>query len=191
MLHVKRETSSGESNVYIQSYSDATGDRAALFLGTPHANSTTAQPKCAIIADASGWSRANLYFCLEGTSNNGSSYRASTSNSRMMIGSAGNFGIGTTSPTQGKLVVSGSGTGVNLSYGYLNSSGSTGIASGTTYYGIYATNKIACSEFNAFSDSRIKKNVVDINDSSALDKIRLLEPKIYNYIDEKQNGYSR
>jgi hypothetical protein len=190
MLHVKRETSSGESNVYIQSYSDATGDRAALFLGTPHANSTTAQPKCAIIADAIGWSRANLYFCLEGTQNNGSAYRASTSNSRMMIGSAGNVGIGTTSPTQGKLVVSGSGTGVNLSYGYLNSSGSTGIASGTNYYGIYATNKIACSEFNAFSDSRIKKNVVDINDSSALDKIRLLEPKIYNYIDEKQKGTS-
>jgi len=190
-LHVRREGSSGESNVYIQSYSDATGDQAALFLGTPHANSTTAQPKCAIIADTVGWSRANLHFCLEGTANNGSAYRASTSNSRMMIdGISGNVGIGTTSPTQGKLVVSGSGTGVNLSYGYLNSSGSTGIASGTNYYGIYATDRIACSEFNAFSDSRIKKNVVDINDSSALDKIRLLEPKIYNYIDEKQKGTS-
>ena len=107
-LHVKREGSSGESNVYIQSYSDAAGDQAALFLGTPHVNSTSAQPKCAIIADAIGWSRANLYFCLEGTTNNGSAYRASTSNSRMMIGSAGNVGIGTTGPTQAKLVVNGS-----------------------------------------------------------------------------------
>ena len=189
-LHVKREISSGESNVYIQSYSDSTGDRAALFLGTPHANSTTAQPKCAIIADAIGWSRANLYFCLEGTSNNGSSYRASTSNSRMMIGSAGNVGIGTTSPTQAKLVVIGSASTYLSGYGYLNVYGSTGQASGTNSYSIYATDRIAASEFNAFSDSRIKKNVVDINDSSALDKIRLLEPKIYNYIDEKQKGTS-
>ena len=192
-LHVRREGSSGESNVYIQSYSDATGDQAALFLGTPHANSTTAQPKCAIIADTVGWSRANLHFCLEGTANNGSAYRASTSNSRMMIdGISGNVGIGTTSPTQAKLVVSGSGgTEVNLSYGFLNSSGGTGtVTSGNNYYSIFANQRIACSQFNAFSDSRIKKNVVDINDSSALDKIRLLEPKIYNYIDEKQKGTS-
>ena len=191
-LHVRREGSSGESNVYIQSYSDATGDQAALFLGTPHANSTTAQPKCAIIADAVGWSRANLHFCLEGTANNGSAYRASTSNSRMMIqGTSGRVGIGTTNPTQAKLVVSGSGTEVNLSYGFLNSSGGTGtVTSGNNYYSIFANQRIACSQFNAFSDSRIKKNVVDINDSSALDKIRLLEPKIYNYIDEKQKGTS-
>ena len=190
-LHVKREGSSGESNVYIQSYSDGTGDRAALFLGTPHHNSTTSQPKCAIIADAIGWSRANLYFCLEGTTNNGSAYRASTSNSRMMIGSAGNVGIGTTSPTQAKLVVNGSvSRSLGSTYGYLNVYGSTGQASGTTDYSIYANQRIACAEFNAFSDSRIKKNVVDINDSSALDKIRLLEPKIYNYIDEKQKGTS-
>ena len=192
MLHVKRGTSSGESNVYIQAYSDDAGNRAALFLGTPHANSTTSQPKCAIIADAVSWSRANLHFCLEGTANNGSAYRASTSNSRMMIdGISGNVGIGTTSPTQGKLVVSGSGTEVNLSYGFLNNSGNTGtVTNANTYYSIYADQRIACSEFNAFSDSRIKKNVIDINDSSALDKIRSLKPKIYNYIDEKQRGVS-
>jgi len=189
-LHVRRETSSGESNVYIQSYSDATGDRAALFLGTPHVTGGTAQPKCAIIADAVGYSRANLHFCVETTQNNGSAYRASTSNSRMMIdGISGNVGISTTSPTQAKLVVNGSASSY-LSYGYLNVYASTGQASGTNSYSVYATDRIACAEFNAFSDSRIKKNVVDINDSSALDKIRLLEPKIYNYIDEKQKGTS-
>jgi len=98
-LHVKREGSSGESNVYIQSYSDSAGDRAALFLGTPHVSDSNSQPKCAIIADTVGWSRANLHFCLETSQNNGSAYRASTSNSRMMIdGISGNVGIGTTSP---------------------------------------------------------------------------------------------
>jgi hypothetical protein len=189
-LHVKRETSSGESNVYIQSYSDATGDREALFLGTPHGNSTTSQPKCAIIADAVGYSRANLHFCLEGTASNDSSRRASTSNSRMMIdGISGNVGIGISSPTSGKLQIQGTASKY-LSYGYLNVYASTGQASGTNNYSIYANERIAGAEFNAFSDSRIKKNVVDINDSSALDKIRLLEPKIYNYIDEQQKGTS-
>jgi len=179
----------GESNVYIQAYSDSSGNRAALFLGTPHYNDSNSQPKCAIIADAVGWSRADLHFCVEGTANNGSAYRASTSNSRMMIHStSGRVGIGTTSPTQGLLVVSGSGSGQNLSYAILSTSGVNTGQSGNQYYGIYATNRVAGWAFHAFSDRRIKKNISDINDSSALDKIRLLEPKIYNYIDEKQQG---
>ena len=103
-----------------------------------------------------------------------------------------NVGIGTDTPTQAKLVVSGhGGNTIDIgTYGWLNSSGGTNQASGSNYYSIYANNRIAATEFNAYSDSRIKKNVVDINDSSALDKIRLLEPKIYNYIDEKQKGTS-
>jgi len=97
-LHVYRNTS-GESNVHIQAYSDTTGNKAALYLGTPHAGDPNSQPKCAIIADTVGWSRANLHFCLETSQNNGSAYRASTSNSRMMIdGITGYVGIGTSSP---------------------------------------------------------------------------------------------
>src|SRR6056300_857625 len=194
-LHVYRNTS-GESNVHIQAYSDTTGNKAALYLGTPHAGDPNTQPKCAIIADTVGWSRADLHFCVETSQNNGSAYRASTSNSRMMIqGTSGRVGIGTTNPTQAKLVVSGAGTSTNIgSYALLNSSGSIYTIGSTEYsgeyYSIHTTHRIACSEINSYSDSRIKKNVVDINDSSALDKIRLLEPKIYNYIDEKQKGTS-
>ena len=42
------------------------------------------------------------------------------------------------------------------------------------------------------SDARIKKNIVDIDDLSALEQILKIEPKIYNYIDEtrdKRNVY--
>ena len=98
-------------------------------------------------------------------------------------------GIGTNFPTAAKVHVNGS-RSLTLSYAYYNNTGSPGIGSGTNDYSIYASDRIAATEFNAFSDSRIKKNVTDINDSSALDKIRLLEPKIYNYIDEKQRGTS-
>ena len=68
----------------------------------------------------------------------------------------GNLGVGTTTPTQAKLVVNGS-QSLNLSYGYLNGSGNTGDGSGTNNYSIYASSRIAATEFNAFSDARIKK----------------------------------
>ena len=134
-----------------------------------------------------------------------SSYSALDEKSRLIIGTQNDgaglnedniilspsscVGIGTNFPTAAKVHVNGS-RSLTLSYAFYNNSGSPGLASGTPNYSIYASDRIAATEFNAFSDSRIKKNVTDINDSSALEKIRLLEPKIYNYIDEKQRGTS-
>ena len=37
------------------------------------------------------------------------------------------------------------------------------------------------------SDSRIKKDIEDINDDTALNRVLLIQPKIYNYIDEERN----
>ncbi len=41
--------------------------------------------------------------------------------------------------------------------------------------------------FANISDRRIKKDIEDINDDTALTKILLIEPKTYNYIDEERN----
>ena len=38
------------------------------------------------------------------------------------------------------------------------------------------------------SDSRIKKNIQDIDDDSALQKMLLIKPKTYNYIDNIERG---
>ena len=199
-LHVKREGSSGESNVYIQAYSDSTGDRAALFLGTPHSSSTTSQPKCAIIADAVGWSRADLHFCLETSQDNGSAYRASTSNSRMMIdGISGNVGIGTTTPGA---VLEVNGTSTVNSYSsairrFFNAGGVNFSSSVGSWgnFSIRASGSIGTSGYFVAhsgtwqaSDSRIKTNINDVTDASALEKLRLLEPKTYTYIDTNEQG---
>ena len=120
-----------------------------------------------------------------GTQNDG----AGLNEDNIILSPSSCVGIGTNFPTAAKVHVNGS-RSLTLSYAFYNNSGSPGLASGTPNYSIYASDRIAATEFNAFSDSRIKKNVTDINDSSALEKIRLLEPKIYNYIDEKQRGTS-
>ena len=120
-----------------------------------------------------------------GTQNDG----AGSTEDNIILSPSSCVGIGTNFPTAAKVHVYGS-RSLTLTYAYYNNTGSPGLGSGTNNYSIYASDRIAATEFNAFSDSRIKKNVTDINDSSALDKIRLLEPKIYNYIDEKQRGTS-
>jgi hypothetical protein len=41
-----------------------------------------------------------------------------------------------------------------------------------------------------YSDARIKKNIVDVDDDMALNYIRQIEPKTYQYIDYKKKGTS-
>ena len=101
----------------------------------------------------------------------------------------GQVNIGGNTFTRAKLEINGSYNSL-LSYMFYAAAAYGGTATGNNDYSIYCSHRVAAVEFNAFSDRRIKKNITDINDSSALDKIRLLEPKIYNYIDEKGRGTS-
>jgi hypothetical protein len=50
---------------------------------------------------------------------------------------------------------------------------------------------ILCDRLFAYSDKRIKKNITDISDSEALDILRLLKPKKYEYIDAVNSKYSQ
>ena len=112
-----------------------------------------------------------------------------TSSGSNIYRGSGQVNIGGSTFTRAKLEVNGS-YGSYLSFTYYAYNTHGGNSAGTNTYSIYCNERIASNEFNAFSDRRIKKNITDINDSSALDKIRLLEPKIYNYIDEKGRGTS-
>ena len=60
---------------------------------------------------------------------------------------------------------------------------------------IYANEDIICGGYIGSysgtitgSDERIKKEIVDVEDSSALETLRLLKPKKYKYVDEVKRG---
>ncbi len=93
-------------------------------------------------------------------------------------GSNGNVGIGTSSPTQAKLVVFG-GISSSNTYGYLQSTGNTGVFTGTSQYSIWAEHRIAANEFHAMSDKRIK-NVQGVS-NSVEDLETLMGIKITDY----------
>ncbi|MFM2307548.1 MAG: hypothetical protein RLZZ367_2217, partial [Bacteroidota bacterium] len=124
--------------------------------------------------------------------NVGNGTSASSRSDAFTILKNGNVGVGTTNPTQAKVVINGSQNNT-LSYGYLNSSGSVGTTSSTSAYSLYASARIAATEFNAYSDERIKKIRAISNsaeDLNTLTKIRITD---YNFIDTiaKGNGISK
>jgi hypothetical protein len=106
----------------------------------------------------------------------------------MIISKDGYVGIGTSSPTQATLVVNGS-QNFTTAYGYLNSAGATGtFGSATNAYSIYASARIAASEFNAYSDARIKKIKGLSNSSKDLTTLANIKITDYTHIDSIAKG---
>ena len=57
-------------------------------------------------------------------------------------------------------------------------------------FSLYVDKSVRAAGFVAFSDRRIKSNVVDINDTYALEQVRKLKPKYYDYVDKASRGDS-
>ena len=158
------------------------------------------------ILGVEGSNTTGTWLHLENTSTNGIDWRLVSTGSANSEG-AGNFllqhsgvvrmivkssngavGIGALNPTQAKLVVNGSQSNT-LSYGYLNSGGNTGsISNFTNNYSIYASDRIAASEFNAFSDARIKKVKGISNNEADLHTLLKLKITDYSLIDTIAKG---
>jgi hypothetical protein len=107
----------------------------------------------------------------------------------MRLTSGGMVGIGSNNPTQAKLVVNGSQNSNPGAYGYLNNSAPTGTnAGGTNPYSIYASARIAATEFNAYSDERIKNINGISNSSNDLKTLMGIEITDYTFIDKVEKG---
>ena len=97
---------------------------------------------------------------------------------------SGNVGIGTTTPTQAKLVVMGTASSTLNGYGYTNRNGASATNTNTTAnYSIFANDRIAASEFNAFSDERIKISLGRSDNATDLQTLLGIEITDYHYKD--------
>ena len=62
------------------------------------------------------------------------------------------------------------------------------LCDGQYNFSIIAQNSIICYAFQAYSDERIKTNIVDIDTKNALNIIRQIKPRKYNYKDILNKG---
>lgn len=132
---------------------------------------------------------SNVVFTVKGTQSSLFLIKNASDNFQLLVNQKGNVGIGTADLTKAKLTITGSEQNT-LNYGYFNNQGKSGTASGTNYYSIYASDRIAAAEFNAFSDARIK-NIKGISDNEKdLETLSKIEITDYQFKDKigKGNG---
>ena len=128
-------------------------------------------------------------------------------NSGSILKSNGYVGIGTSNPTYPLHIATTAsnknGPFANDRFTLINSSGTASGYADNTYPGTYETrndmafytpNSICIDTYIftkmllAYSDNRIKNNIVDIDDEKALSILRQIKPKTYEYIDKLENG---
>lgn len=102
-----------------------------------------------------------------------------------------NLGIGMNPPYARLHVASGS-SSISGNYGFLNLSGAFGNNStaNSTICAIFESSIWSKNTVFASSDVRIKKNIQDIDDDTALQKILAIQPKKYEYINQVERGTS-
>ena len=116
-------------------------------------------------------------------------YTTDSTTERMRITSTGNVGIGTNNPGFRLEVASFSHTSFNILGYYMNQS-AVG-AYGGPWSNICAkfNGGVWCTDyFMASSDIRIKEDIQDIIDDTALQSILSIEPKTYKYVDKLIKG---
>jgi len=116
-------------------------------------------------------------------------HEASTHLDLYLNPNGGNVGINKNNPGY-PLDIHGN-AGANVSTGYYWSGAAIAPNSGITNVKLKVTGSITATDaFVASSDSRIKKDIVDIPDDEALADLRLLKPCKYKYIDDIGRGMS-
>lgn len=122
-------------------------------------------------------------------------YALSLLGSSNVFPSSGNVGVGTATPTNAKLVVSGSSNSTLGLYGRFRQPGTlldaiptNAVNGGTNPYSIYANSNVAANEFHAFSDARIKKIAGRTNNAEDLRTLNRIAITDYAYIDAVAKG---
>ncbi|MCC9020461.1 tail fiber domain-containing protein [Flavobacterium lipolyticum] len=100
----------------------------------------------------------------------------------------GNVGIGTSTPTQGKFVVSGGESSYPSNFFIYGYKSSKVLEMNVLKNSIYASDGISALQFNVFSDERIKKILGESNNANDLDILSKIVITDYKMIDTVQRG---
>ena len=182
-LHI--EGSSIKTGIFSERlWLNAIGDNSGI--GTPDDN--TGSPWYGLGIDDLAWNNQSFRYSgdipiLSGFS--GVALRSGSGN--LILNGSGYVGIGATNPTV-PLFVNGS-AGNTGAVRYFNYSGLSGQNQYLTSISIQTSNGILSGDYVAVaSDRRVKENIVDVDDDSALTTLRMLKPKKYNYRDRVVKG---
>ena len=77
---------------------------------------------------------------------------------------------------------------VNMNARYYSMVSGNAITTANRPISVYAEHHMRCSELQVTSDRRIKTDIVDVDDGSALELLRKIKPKTYGYVDTVEKG---
>jgi enhancing lycopene biosynthesis protein 2 len=109
---------------------------------------------------------------------------------RMMINNNGFVGIGAGIPAVPLDIQLNNGSIGTFTFRYLNYAGYDPalVTQSPSTISLRAAGILIATQYNAVSDKRIKANIELINDNLSLQKLRVIEPKKYQYIDKVSKG---
>ena len=171
---------------------DAFGaDGNGIYFRDGYNSSSSPYNLCLAVKDWRGGTTVTDGFLISGFhgigfQTNSNSY--SSGNIRMFVANNGIVGVGTISPSVGKIQVSGyvGGSVPNGYYTEYNGSGGIRTVSygGSSFaYSLYCSNAIGANGIGWTSDERIKTDITVVDDAWALQKVRDIECKEYHYRD--------
>jgi hypothetical protein len=189
--------------VYDEDYGEAgvsAGENGALILGCENdgggsSDHVRVKSRLVVEADQSSSDPTNAFQVKS----------SNTTSDLFNVTRSGNVGIGTTTPYTPLHVTRSSGS-ISAAYtiyakgndAYYSRQFHVQTSMGWTGMSIYASDDIVTQQYLvshlgtlSSSDERIKENITDIDDNSALDLVRKLKPKTYEYIDKIKRGSDR
>ena len=107
---------------------------------------------------------------------------------KMTVKSNSRVGINTSNPSHGLLHVNGHVTVSNFHSRFINYDNANSTTTMNRTISIYCNQHVACKEILIHSDRRIKTNIVDVPDNLALETLRNIPCKYYNYKDILHRG---